>query len=74
MEILSCLLEIQHRFDSLTPTEKRIARYIAENSSRVPMMPIDELAELILRNEVTPITLGDVIADQLAQESMFSAS
>ena len=45
MEILSCLLEIQHRFDSLTPTEKRIARYIAENSSRVPMMPIDELAE-----------------------------
>jgi len=45
MEILSCLLEIQHRFDSLTPVEKRIARYIAENSSRVPMMPIDELAE-----------------------------
>lgn len=35
---------------------------------------IDELAELILRNKVTPITLGDVIADQLAQESMFSAS
>ena len=48
MEILSCLLEIQHRFDSLTPTEKKIARYIADNSSQVLMMPIDELAELPL--------------------------
>lgn len=46
MEILSCLLEIQHRFDSLTPTEKKIARYIAENSAQVLMMPIDELADL----------------------------
>jgi len=45
MEILSCLLEIQHRFDTLTPTEKKIARYIADNSSRVLMMPIGELAE-----------------------------
>ena len=46
MEILSCLLEIKHRFGALTPTEKRIARYIAENSSEVLMMPIDRLAEL----------------------------
>jgi len=45
MEILSCLLEIQQRFDTLTPTEKKIARYIADNPSQVLMMPIDELAE-----------------------------
>lgn len=45
MEILSCLLEIRHRFDALTPTEKKIARYISENSARVLMMPVDELAE-----------------------------
>lgn len=45
MEILSCLLEIQHRFDTLTPTEKKIAQYIADNGAQVLMMPLDELAE-----------------------------
>lgn len=42
----SCLLEIQHRFNSLTAAEKKIAEYIAQNSEKVLMMPIDELARL----------------------------
>lgn len=46
MKALSCLLEIQHRFNSLTPAEQKIASYIAQNSEKVLMMPIDELAEL----------------------------
>jgi len=44
MKQLSCLLEIEHQYNSLTVTEKRIADYIVENSAKVPLMTIDELA------------------------------
>lgn len=41
----SCLLEIQNRYESLTPTEKRIADYISANGAEVVHMSVQELAE-----------------------------
>ena len=47
MKALSCLLEIQHRYGELTPTEKRIADYISQNNESVLTASIGELAESI---------------------------
>lgn len=41
----SCLLEIQNRYETLTPTEKRIADYISANGTEVVHMSVQELAE-----------------------------
>ena len=41
----SCLLEIQNRYGTLTPTEKRIADFIRANGSEVVHMSVQELAE-----------------------------
>lgn len=41
----SCLLEIQNRYQILTPTEKRIADYIRANGREVVHMSVQELAE-----------------------------
>lgn len=45
MKTLSCMLEIQHRFHSLTPVEKKIAQYIMDHSDEVIQMSVDQLAE-----------------------------
>lgn len=44
MNLHSCLFEIQSRYESLTPVEKRIADYIAEHSEEVIHMTARELA------------------------------
>ena len=41
----SCLLEIQNRYATLTPTEKRIADYIQANGPEVVHMSVQQLAE-----------------------------
>lgn len=41
----SCLLEIQNRYNTLTPTEKRIADYIRNNGPEVVHMSVQELAD-----------------------------
>jgi len=41
----SCLLEIQNRYATLTPTEKRIADYIQTNGPEVVHMSVQQLAE-----------------------------
>lgn len=43
--IHSCLLEIQNRYEELTPTEKCIADYIQENGQQVVHMSVRDLAE-----------------------------
>jgi len=43
--VRSCLLEIQNRYDELTPVEKRIADYIHENGQQAVYMSVRELAE-----------------------------
>lgn len=45
MQSQTCLMSIRHRFQSLTPAEKRIADYILNNSSQVPQMSISQLAD-----------------------------
>ena len=41
----SCLLEIQNRYEKLTPTERRIADYIRANGPDVVHMSVQEVAE-----------------------------
>lgn len=41
----SCLLEIQNRYEELTPTEKLVADYIYENGSQAVHMTVRTLAE-----------------------------
>ena len=43
--IRSCLLEIQNRYDELTPVEKRVADYIHGNGQQVVHMSVRELAD-----------------------------
>lgn len=43
--IRSCLLEIQNRYEKLTPAEMRVADYIQENGLQVVHMSVRELAD-----------------------------
>ena len=43
--IRSCLLEIQNRYEELTPAEKRVAEYIQANGPQVIHMSVRDLAE-----------------------------
>jgi len=43
--IRSCLLEIQNRYEELTPVEKRLADYIHGNGQKVVHMSVRELAD-----------------------------
>lgn len=45
METSSYLMEIRHRYESMTPAEKRIADHILNNSDRIVHMTISQLAE-----------------------------
>jgi len=43
----SCTTSIKQNYESLTPTERKIADYIMEHSEDVVLMPIDKLAGII---------------------------
>lgn len=45
MREATCLMEIRHRYGSLTPAEKRVADYILQNGETVVRMSIQQLAE-----------------------------
>ena len=40
----SCLMQIRHKYDSLTPAEKKIGDFIQNNSSTVTQMTISQIA------------------------------
>lgn len=45
MQNQSCIVIIRHKYDMLTPAEKKIADYILHNSSQIPHMSISHLAQ-----------------------------
>ena len=44
MDNKSCLMEIRHKYEDLTPAERKVADYILEHSNKVIQMPISQLA------------------------------